>query len=85
MAYTLIGGTAIGTVLILVFLPALYALWFRVNPAAARERGAVQPTGHQTDSRASLGRPATHHAVDWIAPAVQAAGLAARLAPEAPR
>jgi len=33
MAYTLIGGTAVGTVLILVFLPALYAIWFRVKPA----------------------------------------------------
>jgi multidrug efflux pump subunit AcrB len=28
MAYTLIGGTAVGTVLILLFLPALYAAWF---------------------------------------------------------
>jgi Cu/Ag efflux pump CusA len=35
LAYTLIGGTAIGTVLTLLFLPALYALWFRVRPAAA--------------------------------------------------
>src|SRR5436189_2686200 len=32
MAYTLIGGTAIGTVLILLFLPALYAAWFRIKP-----------------------------------------------------
>jgi multidrug efflux pump subunit AcrB len=31
MAYTLIGGTAIGTVLILLFLPALYVTWFRIN------------------------------------------------------
>jgi multidrug efflux pump subunit AcrB len=31
MAYTLIGGTAVGTVLILVFLPALYCIWFRVK------------------------------------------------------
>ncbi len=31
MAYTLIGGTAVGTVLILVFLPALYAIWFRIR------------------------------------------------------
>src|SRR3954465_14967919 len=38
MAYTLIGGTAIGTVLILLFLPALYAAWFRIKPAAANER-----------------------------------------------
>ena len=32
LAYTLIGGTAIGTILTLVFLPALYAIWFRVKP-----------------------------------------------------
>ena len=32
MAYTLIGGTAVGTVLILLFLPALYAAWFRIKP-----------------------------------------------------
>jgi multidrug efflux pump subunit AcrB len=31
MAYVLIGGTAVGTVLTLVFLPALYAIWFRVE------------------------------------------------------
>jgi multidrug efflux pump subunit AcrB len=35
MAFTLIGGTAVGTALILLFLPALYAIWFRVEPAAA--------------------------------------------------
>ena len=34
MAYTLIGGTAVGTVLILLFLPALYAAWFRIKLAA---------------------------------------------------
>ena len=33
MAYTLIGGTAVGTVLILLFLPALYVAWFRIKPA----------------------------------------------------
>ncbi|MGO4853694.1 efflux RND transporter permease subunit [Phaeovulum sp. W22_SRMD_FR3] len=32
MAYTLIGGTAVGTVMILLFLPALYAAWFRIKP-----------------------------------------------------
>ncbi|WP_372400139.1 efflux RND transporter permease subunit [Azospirillum sp. HJ39] len=37
MAYTLIGGTAVGTVLILLFLPALYAAWFRIKPAAVGE------------------------------------------------
>ncbi len=34
MAYTLIGGTAVGTVLILLFLPALYIAWFRIKPRA---------------------------------------------------
>jgi len=32
MAYTLIGGTAVGTAMILLFLPALYAAWFRIKP-----------------------------------------------------
>ena len=31
LAYTLIGGVAVGTVLTLLFLPALYALWFGVS------------------------------------------------------
>jgi hypothetical protein len=44
LAYTLIGGTAVGTILILVFLPALYAIWFRVKPAAVTaSEGAGQP------------------------------------------
>ncbi len=44
MAYTLIGGTAVGTVLILVFLPALYAIWFRVEAAVeSPSKGAVEP------------------------------------------
>lgn len=34
MAYTLIGGTADGTVLTFVFLPALYSIWFGVRPTA---------------------------------------------------
>jgi hypothetical protein len=34
MAYTLIGGTAVGTVLTLLFLPALYLIWFGVRPTA---------------------------------------------------
>ncbi len=33
IAYTLIGGTAVGTILTLVFLPALYAIWFGVKPS----------------------------------------------------
>ncbi|MNV50366.1 Nickel and cobalt resistance protein CnrA [compost metagenome] len=40
LAYTLIGGTIGGTVLTLVFLPALYAIWFRINP---QQTPAVEP------------------------------------------
>jgi multidrug efflux pump subunit AcrB len=32
LAYTLIGGTLAGTVLTLVFLPAMYAIWFKIRP-----------------------------------------------------
>ncbi|MEG8016976.1 efflux RND transporter permease subunit [Sphingomonas sp. LR55] len=40
MAVTLIGGTLGGTVLTLVFLPALYALWFRIRPPVNDRREA---------------------------------------------
>ncbi|SEG72642.1 efflux RND transporter permease subunit [Bosea lathyri] len=49
MAYTLIGGTAVGTVLILLFLPALYTAWFRIKPTAdenhevSQEEPALRP------------------------------------------
>lgn len=33
LAYTLIGGTFAGTVITLVFLPAMYAIWFKIKPA----------------------------------------------------
>jgi multidrug efflux pump subunit AcrB len=32
LAYSLIGGTFAGTILTLVFLPALYAIWFKIEP-----------------------------------------------------
>ena len=32
LAYTLIGGTFAGTILTLVFLPAMYSIWFRIRP-----------------------------------------------------
>jgi len=41
LAYTLIGGTFAGTVLTLVFLPALYAIWFKIKPVVKGER--VEP------------------------------------------
>jgi multidrug efflux pump subunit AcrB len=40
MAYVLIGGVGVGTLLTLLFLPALYAIWFKVKqPRAVTEEG----------------------------------------------
>lgn len=38
LAYTLIGGTLAGTVLTLVFLPAMYSIWFKIKPASPADR-----------------------------------------------
>jgi Cu/Ag efflux pump CusA len=43
MAYVLIGGTAVGTVLTLAFLPALYAIWYRVSDLERHQ--AREPEG----------------------------------------
>ncbi|MEC3909161.1 efflux RND transporter permease subunit [Sphingobium sp. CR2-8] len=43
MAVTLIGGTLGGTILTLVFLPALYALWFKIKPPAEQEEPSLAP------------------------------------------
>ncbi|MDR3409959.1 MAG: efflux RND transporter permease subunit [Formivibrio sp.] len=36
LAYTLIGGTFAGTILTLVFLPAMYSIWFKIRPAPSQ-------------------------------------------------
>ena len=43
LAYTLIGGTFAGTVLTLLFLPALYAIWFKIKPAQDEQAAAAIP------------------------------------------
>ncbi|CAA2145465.1 efflux RND transporter permease subunit [Methylobacterium bullatum] len=40
LAYVLIGGVGVGTLLTLLFLPALYALWFRVKREPAGKRAS---------------------------------------------
>lgn len=49
LAYTLIGGTFAGTVLTLMFLPAMYSIWFKIKPgrtvaAGEGRREHAQPT-----------------------------------------
>ena len=41
LAYTLIGGTFAGTFLTLVFLPALYAIWFKIKPVAKSQQAVA--------------------------------------------
>ena len=43
MAVTLIGGTLGGTVLTLLFLPALYALWYRIRPPSEPAPASARP------------------------------------------
>ncbi|HDL7808489.1 TPA: efflux RND transporter permease subunit [Yersinia enterocolitica] len=37
LAYTLIGGTFGGTIITLVFLPAMYAIWFKIRPVNTQQ------------------------------------------------
>ncbi|WP_248799293.1 efflux RND transporter permease subunit [Pseudomonas sp. MWU13-2105] len=37
LAYTLIGGTFVGTIVTLVFLPAMYSIWFKISPVNQRQ------------------------------------------------
>lgn len=42
MAYAMMGGIIVGTLLTLLFLPALYVAWFRIHPDADHETSAEQ-------------------------------------------
>ena len=42
LAYTLIGGTLGVTAITLVFLPAMYAIWFRIRPAEQRVQSPAE-------------------------------------------
>jgi len=53
MAVAMMGGLVIATALTLIFLPALYATWFRVRPDASpgtTEHGARRPAGGRVRS-----------------------------------
>jgi Cu/Ag efflux pump CusA len=44
MAYAIIGGLFVATLLTLLFLPALYVAWFRVKePAKKQQVGVPEP------------------------------------------
>ncbi len=41
LAYTLIGGTFVGTIMTLVFLPAMYSIWFKIRPQGRNDVSGV--------------------------------------------
>jgi multidrug efflux pump len=53
MAITMMGGLLVATILTLLFLPALYAAWFRVRRPEVKWEGAVvlPPVPQSTHSR----------------------------------
>jgi hypothetical protein len=71
MAYAVIGGLMVATLLTLVFLPALYVAWFRIQPtqdASASSSSDLEPRATATQivdglkgMHASL-EPALHEA-----------------------
>jgi hypothetical protein len=55
MAYAMMGGIIVGTVLTLLFLPALYVTWFRIKePAAAAAIDHENPLAPEMRSTTSI-------------------------------
>jgi hypothetical protein len=53
MAYAMMGGIIVGTLLTLLFLPALYVAWFRIKePQSATEN--IHETSLAPESQAEL-------------------------------
>ena len=46
MAYAVIGGLMVATLLTLVFLPALYVAWFRIRPMDVPLEASVLSYAH---------------------------------------
>jgi multidrug efflux pump subunit AcrB len=66
MAYAIMGGLLVGTILTLVFLPTLYVAWFEARERIADRRSATPPA----DGPATTGRSAPS-----IAPDLRSASL----------
>jgi multidrug efflux pump subunit AcrB len=54
MAYAVMGGLVIATLLTLVFLPALYVAWFRIQPADAMDTAQEQTADGAGDEAGGL-------------------------------
>jgi multidrug efflux pump len=59
MAYAMMGGIIVGTLLTLLFLPALYVAWFRIHPVQDDGRTtpeAMDLTQHRPSSERVCGQ-----------------------------
>lgn len=75
MAYAIMGGLAVATLLTLVFLPALYVAWFRIKrpaPATGPEPATalITATVNRSGVKPTLARLA-HRARLWMDPGVR--------------
>ncbi len=67
MAYVLVGGTFVGTALILLFLPALYSIWYRIErPLDGTEQRVVVPDVEPHLSPAGAVAPAALSAAERL-------------------
>jgi hypothetical protein len=58
MAYAMMGGIIVGTVLTLLFLPALYVAWFRIKePAPATDSTHENPLAPELQAVSSTDAP----------------------------
>jgi multidrug efflux pump subunit AcrB len=55
MAYAVMGGLMVATLLTLVFLPALYAVWFRIEPPQQERGGDTQSASPSAPLAAAAG------------------------------
>ena len=53
LAYTLIGGTFAGTILTLVFLPAMYSIWFKIKPVPSQGGSHLSNSSHDKEPTAA--------------------------------
>jgi hypothetical protein len=58
MAYAMMGGIIVGTVLTLLFLPALYVAWFRIKePVPATDNAHENPLAPELQAVSSTDEP----------------------------
>ena len=58
MAITMMGGLLVATILTLLFLPALYAAWFRVRRPKVETTNPLPQAQEALGSRLLVGSPA---------------------------